>query len=66
MLEVSRSSSVGPPGVGSRLPRDSEPHAPSSGTHSFFTGIEVAGEFGEYPNGYVITKVMVGDAANGP
>ena len=65
MLEVSRSSSVGRPGVGPHLPKDSEPHAPPAGTHAFFTGIEVPGEFGEYPDGYGITRGMVTDADNG-
>jgi hypothetical protein len=65
MLEGSSSPSVGRPGVGSHLPKDSKPHAPSAGTYTFFTGIKVPGESGKYPNGYVITRVVVGDAANG-
>jgi hypothetical protein len=64
MLEVPRSSSVGRPGVGSHLPKDSEPHAPAAGTHTLSTVIKVPGEFGEYPDGYVITRVMVRDATN--
>ena len=65
MLEGPSSSSVGRPGVGSHLPKDSEPPAPSAGTYTFFAGIKVPGEFGEYPDGYVITRVTVTDAANG-
>jgi hypothetical protein len=65
MLEVSRSSSVGRPGVGPHLPKDSEPHAPPAGTQVFFTGIEVPGEFGEPSDGYVNTKGLVTDADNG-
>ena len=56
---------MGRPGVASHLPKDSEPHAPSAGTYAFFTGIEVPGEIGEYPDGYVITGVMVRDATDG-
>ena len=51
--------------MGSHLPKDSEPHAPSAGTYTLCTGTKVPGEFGESSNGYVITGVMVGDAANG-
>jgi hypothetical protein len=65
MLEGSSSSSVGRPGVGSHLPKDSEPHAPSAVTHTFFTGIEVPGEFDKSSSGYVITGATVRDAANG-
>ena len=64
MLEGSSSSSVGWPGVGSHLPKDSEPHTPAAGTYTFFAGIKVPGEFDEYPDGYVITRVTVEDAAN--
>ena len=64
MLEGSSSPSVGRPGVGSHLPKDSEPHTPA-GTYTFFAGIKVPGEFGEYPDGYGITRGMVTDADNG-
>ena len=64
MLEGPSSCSVGRPGVRSPLPKDSEPHTPA-GTYTFFAGIKVPGEFGEYPDGYVITRVTVTDAANG-